>query len=87
MSLAEAEAAEADRKRLLVSLFPYVDESKLHGSMADESGIRRMWEDEHLNIQANPIGLNESGLLTKEKVASWNRQLSHFQNSVVLTRD
>lgn len=38
-----------------MSLFPYVDESKLVGNVAAESAMQSLWEDEHLNYGLNNL--------------------------------
>ena len=40
-----------NKKALIWSLMPYVKEHLLEDNMKKESGIVRMWEDEHLNIR------------------------------------
>lgn len=58
------EALEKQRKKLLVNLFPYVDESKIKGNVEEESGIMRLWEDEHLDYKMNKLMVNEAALVT-----------------------
>lgn len=40
---------ERDRKQLLISLYPYIDESKLANNLKKECGILPLWEDEQLS--------------------------------------
>lgn len=58
------EVLEKQRKRLLINLFPYVDESKIKGNVQEESGIMNFWEDEHLDYKMNKLVVNEAALVT-----------------------
>ena len=69
-------------------MFAYVDESKLRNNVASQSGILPFWEDEfHPVDPRNDMRLNETGLLTHQKLDSFYRHLSQFQNSILQTRD
>ena len=59
-----AQQEEENRRKLLVSLFPYVDESKLEGNLDAECGIKTLWEDEHLDYQMNRLQVSENALIT-----------------------
>ena len=48
-----------------MSLYPYVDESKLRFNMDECCGIVKMWEDEHLDLDQNNFKVSETGLITK----------------------
>ena len=61
-----------ERKRLLINLFPYVDESKLRQNMTAECAIRNLWEDEN-TLTKNDISLNETALITKQKDKSFKQ--------------
>lgn len=82
-----AQQEEKQRTQLLVSLFPYIDESKLVGNLGKESGIQNLWEDEHLDYQMNRLQVGETGLITPQKVLSFDSQLSQFQNSIIQSKD
>ena len=64
---------EQDRKRLLINLFPYVDESKLAHNVKEESAIQKLWEDEHSFVTNNNLALNEAGLITFLKDESFKK--------------
>ena len=66
------------RKQLLLLLLPYVDESKLVGNVKVESGMQKLWEDENLDYSLNNLSLNETGLLTPQKQASFKQMLHRF---------
>jgi hypothetical protein len=78
---------EKDRKQLLISLFPYIDESKLAGNLKKECGIQNFWEDENLDYKMNNLKVSENGLLTPMKIQSFNEHLSIFQNSIIASND
>ena len=66
------------RKLLLVSLFPFVDESKLLFNMAAENAVQKLWEDECLDYKMNKLNVGEVGLITRQKEISFKKQLSNF---------
>jgi hypothetical protein len=80
-------AAAKKRKQLMLTLMPYVDESKLVANIAAESGLQNLWEDEFVNTSQNYYQLYEAGLLTPQKQLSFKKMLSQFQNSLIVERD
>lgn len=62
-----SQVAAKKRKQLMLSLLPYVDESKLVANIAAESGLQNLWEDEFVNTNQNHYQLYEAGLLTPQK--------------------
>ena len=68
-----------ERKKLLIALFPYIDESKLLHNTLSESGIQKLWEDEFLPFSfKNDLSLNETCLVTPMKDTSFKKELTQF---------
>ena len=62
----------------MVSLFPFIDESKLLFNMSAESAVQKLWEDECLDYKMNKLNVGEIGLITRQKDISFKRHLSNF---------
>ena len=53
------------------SLLPYVNEKLLDHNMEQESGIKRMWEDDSIHLNMQNLSLCEPGVITAQKEASF----------------
>ena len=60
----------------MLSLMPFVDETKLVANVGAESGLANMWEDEFVNLKKNNYQIDEAGLLTPQKEQSFKNMLS-----------
>lgn len=61
------EQKKKSKKQSIWNLMPYVDETQLDHSLAAESGISRLWEDESVHLSMRNLRVGEAGLITKQK--------------------
>lgn len=62
------------RNLLLLHLMPHLDEDNLPNSVAKKSGMQGFWEDERSVTNSKLTVLQESGLLTQQKCASFSEE-------------
>ena len=58
---------------MLISIFPYVDESMLPNNVKENSAMQNFWEDENLDYKMNNLSFGESSLITQFKVLNFQR--------------
>ena len=53
---------------------PDVDEKYLEHNLRQECGIKKLWEDEQIDVQMNDLRISESCIMTEQKAKIFNEE-------------